>query len=242
MFHFKQFSVDDSLCGMKIGTDAVLLGAVAARYRSVKVLDIGTGCGIIALMIAQKGGDIIYAIDADQQTCQQAMQNFARSPWRNKFNVIDESLQYFGSNFHSFRFDLIVCNPPYFINSTPSPNDLRNKARHNNSLSYIDIFQYASKLISDQGKLLIIFPASHQKMLDEYASQKSFFNSRNIFIHPAPGHLPKRIIAEYTKQKPAFLKSESLTIRTPSRNEFTSEYQQLTNAYHPFFPDQDEKV
>jgi tRNA1Val (adenine37-N6)-methyltransferase len=239
MFRFKQFSVDDSLCGMKIGTDAVVLGAVAARYRAVSVLDIGTGCGIIALMIAQNSADIIYSIDVDQQACLQAKQNFARSPWPDKLKVVNESLQYFGRNFHPFSFDLIVCNPPYFINSTPSPNDLRNKARHNDSLSYIDIFQYASKLITDQGKLLMIFPASHQQMLDEYASQKSFFNSKNIFIHPAPGHLPKRIIAEYSKQKPTFLKSESLTIRTTRRHEFTSEYQRLTYAYHPFFPDQD---
>lgn len=236
MFRFKQFLVDDSGCGMKIGTDAVLLGATAARYRSSNVLDIGTGCGIIALMIAQNSADAIYALDIDEQACKQAQLNFRESPWSRKFIVVNESLQKFGSNSPSGFFDLIVCNPPYFANSTPSPNKLRNQARHNTTLPYSDIFQYASKLIADPGTLLMIFPASHQQIMDECAIQHGFFSRKIIFIHPAPGYPPKRVIVAYSKYKTNSFPSEKLTIRTNRCNEFTSDYEQLTSAYHPFFP------
>jgi tRNA1Val (adenine37-N6)-methyltransferase len=152
-FRFKQFSVDDSKCAMKVGTDAVLLGAWADVTCAETILDIGTGCGLIALMAAQRSNAHITAIDIDESTTLQSKENFLSSPWHDRLEAIHiEQFQ------PDYLFDLIICNPPFFKNALKTPFHERNLARHNDSLSFESLVSHVNILLSENGKFFFILP------------------------------------------------------------------------------------
>lgn len=181
MFRFKQFSVDDSRCGMKVGTDGVLLGAWAGgellstfdflistslrtienvRLSTPNILDIGTGCGLIALMLAQRFPEAqIIGIDINADAAAQAANNFAASPWTDRLTSLPLSLQNFAGQHHERRFDLIVSNPPFFSGELHAPDYSRSLARHNDSLSFDELFSLSSDLLTQDGTLALILPA-----------------------------------------------------------------------------------
>lgn len=236
MFRFKQFAIDDSQCAMKIGTDAVLLGSVSALYPSDSVLDIGAGCGIIALMIAQKSKAKITAIDLDADAVAQAHQNFNNTRWGERMFAIHQSLSEFMEKPVNHPFDLMVCNPPFFVQSTPAPHFSRNIARHTVQMNHEDIFRIANKLLSKNGRLIIIFPPELEKDMEENALKNRLYSSEKLYIHPTPRHSLKRIIAHYGFNREKVLQSNRLNIHEyDKRNQFTSEYRNLTFDYHPFF-------
>lgn len=165
MFNFKKFSVDDRLTAMKVGTDGVLLGAWGAGGK--RILDVGTGSGLIALMMAQRfGSATVTAIDIDRDSCLQARANVAESPYADRIEIRHISLQELAQSESAGAFDAILSNPPYFKNSLHSHDRKRNLARHADTLSMHDLVKCSRHLLSPRGTLCVICPESIKEELE----------------------------------------------------------------------------
>jgi tRNA1Val (adenine37-N6)-methyltransferase len=233
LFQFKQFSLSDSKCAMKIGTDGVLLGGFASGFKAERVLDIGTGCGLLALMIAQKIDAKIDAVEIDKNAAEQARENFNNSPWHNRLKVYHTSIQDY-TNICENQYDLIACNPPFFQNSLQSMNDQRTVARHNQSLNYAELFKCASKLISLWGKMTIIIPAEQYDEIREDTTRSGLNISEIVYVKPNPSLLPKRLIIVLTKAIINIPVEKTITIENGIRHQFTNEYKEIMKDFHPF--------
>lgn len=163
IFRFKQFSVKHDRCAHKVGTDGVLLGAWVDVNHADRILDIGTGSGAIALMMAQRSSPETHidAIEISEEDCKQAGENIADSPWPHKIAVDHSSLQHFESE----PYDLIVSNPPFFIDSAKPPAKERIRARHTESLHPEELLTHAKRLLSSKGKLCVILPVTEGQSL-----------------------------------------------------------------------------
>jgi tRNA1Val (adenine37-N6)-methyltransferase len=229
-FNFKQFSVDDALCAMKVGTDSVLLGAWADVEKSQQILDIGTGCGLLALMAAQRCGAEITAIDIHQPSAAQAQHNFELSPWAERLNVHCISLQDFSETVN-IKFDHLITNPPYFINSLKSPDNGRNTARHNDELPLKSLVEFSAQLLTDAGRLSVVFPFADSQLLINLAEDSSLSLKRQLIIIPKQGKEPNRILLEFTKKPVKNIENTTLTIREIN-GKYTQEYIDLTESFY----------
>jgi len=156
-FRFKQFNIYHDRCKMKVGTDGVLLGAIADPASASDILDVGTGSGLIALMMAQKSKARIVGIDIDADSVAQAIENGDHSPWANQLQFLHSSVQDYASN-HGDSFDMIICNPPFFADSLKSLDQGRNLARHNVSLSFDELLKASTELLRQGGRAWFIYP------------------------------------------------------------------------------------
>ncbi len=232
-FHFKQFSLSDAGCAMKIGTDGVLLGSIAASYPAEHILDVGTGCGLIALMIAQKSKGKITAIDIDSDAVAVAKQNVKESPWPEKIRLVHAPFQDFAKSSVQ-KFDLVVCNPPFFHNSLLSPDAPRNRARHSDSLPPEELLAGVRSTLTINGNFLVIAPADQEDFWLETAEKEKLFCRRLMRVLPKPGVKPKRIILGFSPAEGNLI-FEELTIETGSRHQFTQEYKMVTRDYYLHF-------
>ena len=223
MFRFKQFSVNDDLCAMKVGTDGVTLGAWAQCAAAQNILDIGSGSGLIALMLAQRNSTAhITAIDIDAAATEQSRINFAASPWSERLTTINNDVTRWSCN--EF-FDLIVCNPPYFINSLQAPDPQRSIARHSDTLTLASLMAFSSKNLTDNGLLSIITPIQSRQDIILAAAQHNLHIARQAFLFTTPhSKVPKRLLTELTKNQ-SVMTTEQLIIGSP-------EYQQLTTDFY----------
>lgn len=233
LFSFKAFSLSDRNSGMKIGTDGVLIGSFASTYSAKKVLDIGTGCGIIALMVTQKTLAEVHAIDIDQDSLEQAKENFLNSPWPGHFKIFHTSLQDFSPP-EDILYDLIVCNPPFFENSLKNDNKSRSLARHNDTLKPDELFFYSRRLLSENGVLITIFPFATKDQNDLKAISAKLYPVKYLIVKPTNDHKPERLISVYSKKPDSEIKTEVLSIENKKRHDFTPEYIELTKDFHPF--------
>ena len=178
VFHFKQFSVDHSNATMKVGTDGVLLGAWANVEGCVRLLDIGTGSGVIALMLAQRSSSLakIDAVEIEPVDAAQAQVNIGKSPWPDKVEVHCIAVQSFAP---SFLYDCIISNPPYFSNSFEPPDPRRVEARHTSSLTFHDLLFSANRLLAKNGSLNVVLPHVEGLSFIELAKTFGLFCSRN---------------------------------------------------------------
>ena len=176
IFRFKQFSVKHNRCAHKVGTDGVLLGAWTDVDQANRILDIGTGSGVIALMMAQRSSlqTHIDAIDISEEDCKQARENVADSPWPHKIRVEHSSFQQFESD----RYDLIVSNPPFFIDSAKPPAEERTRARHTESLPPEELLTHAKRLLSPKGRLCVILPATEGQSIIALAENQGWHCTR----------------------------------------------------------------
>ena len=212
MFRFKQFSIHQDRCAMKVGTDGVLLGAWAQGGQ--RILDIGTGTGLIALMMAQRYPEAeVTGIDIDQEAVQQAQENIVQSPFKDRVEAVHSSLQDYTSLASSFNS--IVSNPPFFVDSLPAPDRQRTIARHTNTLTYRDLMQSAYQLLSDEGELSLIIPFDYRRRLDDEAIIMGFFPCRVCAVRTTDSKPPRRYLLAYRKH-PCPCQQESLTIGTDS--------------------------
>ena len=209
-FQFKQFFVRHDRCAMKVGTDGVLLGcwsgydAAAAgsptiphRYHYARCLDIGTGSGLIALMLAQRFPDaLIDAIDIDKAAVEQAAENFAASPWSDRLHAFHARLQEWQS--HSVP-SLIVSNPPYFQNSLKNPDKGRELARHTDTLSYEELLYHSARLLSEHGRLAIILPAEAEQEIRALAAQHSLYLTRSTRVYSKETKPARRVLLLFEK-------------------------------------------
>lgn len=197
-FKFKQFTVHHDLCAMKVGTDGVLLGAWAHGGR--RILDIGTGSGVVALMMAQRFTEAqVTAIDIDHGACEQARSNASASPFARRISVMETPLQ----DFHSDTYGAIVCNPPFFADALKNPDKRKAIARHADTLPFHDLFSCCASLLSDDGELSLVLPASCKAVFDMEALFSGLFPSRICAIKTVPRKAVSRYLLAYKKHPSA---------------------------------------
>ena len=230
-FRFKQFSVEHDRSSMKVGTDGVLLGVAADVGGATRVLDAGTGCGVIALILAQRCSAKITAIDIDKLSVEEAAVNFRNSPWADRLVASNDSLQAHAL-FVADQYDAIVSNPPFFQNSLKNPDKKKTRARHNDDLPFDEFLESSARLLKPEGSLWVILPLTESQLFQEIAQQSEFFTEYRMLIHPKPGRAANRVILKFTrKQHRNELVSDSLTIRNED-DTFTEEYQKLTADFY----------
>lgn len=229
-FSFKQFTVYHHLCAMKVGIDGVLLGAWADAAQASSVLDIGTGSGLIALMIAQRTNAQITAIDIDSDAVKQATENFRNSPWAERLSAQKMSVQEY-ADCSLQKFDLIVSNPPFFINSLKAPDAQRNTARHTDTLTHTELINCSEKILSNTGKICLILPVNEGYDCVNYAQTQGLYCNKIISVYPKPGAEVKRLLIELGREKLPCHNAE-LTIETDTRHEYSAEFIQLAKEYY----------
>lgn len=217
---------------MKVGTDGVLLGAWASvPPPESRVLDIGTGTGLIALMIAQRTGLArVDGLEIDPSSARQARENFQQSPWRERILCIQASFQeYFSRNMD--LYDLIICNPPFFTASTPAPTKEKQLARHDDSLGLEDLFSGSAALMKKTGMLSLILPVQKEPRALELVREHQLFCHRRTRVRPAPGKAIHRVLLEFSFLPGKCLEDE-LTIETGKRHHYSESYQKLTQDFY----------
>jgi tRNA1Val (adenine37-N6)-methyltransferase len=229
-FYFKQFKVEDGRSTMKVGTDAVLLGAVAIVEKAANILEIGTGCGVIALMLAQRSQALIDAIEIDKESAGEAAQNVNNCPWKDRIAIIHSSLQEF-VKLQGKKYDLVISNPPFFSRSLKSSEKKRNISRHNDLLSFGELISSSSVVMSDAGSLWVILPSNESKDFTEKAGKSGFFVHFKLEIIPKAGKECNRYILQLKKTPVGKIVEKSLTIKHQD-NTFTKEYTGLTNEFY----------
>ncbi|MDR1782674.1 MAG: methyltransferase [Dysgonamonadaceae bacterium] len=192
-FQFKQFTVRHDLCAMKVGTDGALLGAWADCSRSQCVLDVGTGSGLIALMLAQRSYASIDAVDIDLDACRQAEINFANSPFADRMRIFNADFRNFEPN---KKYDLIVSNPPFFTDSLKSPVIARSIARHDDSLPMETLISKSASLLNPSGRLALIIPANKLKAILQSEHCNLMHLCRKTYVYPLFSKPYKRILLE----------------------------------------------
>lgn len=229
-FQFKKFTVWHDRCAMKVGTDGVLLGAWADTERAYRILDVGTGTGLIALMLAQRSDALIDAIDIDPAACLQAEANVLHSPFLRQIRIIHTSLGAYLSQADD-RYDLIVSNPPYFVDSLKCPDTRRTLARHTDSLSLPDLIRDCRSLLKPDGRLALILPYDQRERLLTCLREAALFLSKETAVIPTSGARPKRLLVELS---PAAATSPSPTFLTieMERHVYTPEFKRLVSPFY----------
>lgn len=228
-FQFKQFRINQETCAMKVGVDGVTLGSWVDVEDAADILDIGTGTGLISLMLAQRSKAKITAIDIDSDCVQQAKENVANSLWNDRILVLESSLQKFAESC-GLSFDLIVSNPPFFTDSLKSPSFQRSIARHNVTLNHLDLIQNANRLLSENGKFSVILPLTEEENFCQECQKNGLFCSKKVLVYPNISKPAKRVLLEFWKMKVPCVETE-LTIET-ERNVYTKNYQELVSDFY----------
>jgi tRNA1Val (adenine37-N6)-methyltransferase len=231
-FKFKQFTIYQDGSAMKVGTDGVLLGAWANMTGAKRVLDIGTGTGLIAIMLAQRTTNdvLVDAVEIDASAYQQAVDNFGNCPWNSRMNAINASFQEFCAD-NTEVYDCIVSNPPYFMNGLNAKGDARTQARKADSLPFEDLLQGSRKLLSQYGRLSVILPIEEGEYFERLARLEGFSLSRKISVLPNPGKPAKRYLLEFTMQD-ATPEYAELTVENGQRHVYSQQYIDLTKEFY----------
>jgi tRNA1Val (adenine37-N6)-methyltransferase len=184
MFQFKQFSVDQSGCAMKINTDGVLLGALAVADNPGSILDIGTGTGVIALMLAQKFINAnIDAVEIDENASQTAVMNLKNSPFADRMTLYPLSFEHYFDQFPERKYDLIVSNPPFYINSLKSPGVKKTLAKHTDNNFFERLIEYVSAHLTPTGCCWLILPLQLADAVVELSQQSLIYPQKITNIH-----------------------------------------------------------
>jgi tRNA1Val (adenine37-N6)-methyltransferase len=229
-FQFKQFRIEQDKCAMKVGTDGVLLGAWADSRNTTRILDVGTGTGLIAIMLAQRSSALIDAIEIDGPAFLQASENARNSSWLNRLNIIHTSFEEYIEKTNS-RYDLIVSNPPYHKETIKSPHTGRRLARHSPNLEYNSILSAGSKLLASGGKISLILPYSEKLTAHKAAESSGFFCTRLTIIFPVPAKEPSRCLFEFSREFQT-LRQDSMVIEETGRHGYSQNYIQLTRDFY----------
>ena len=215
---------------MKVGTDGVLLGAWVNVQHEKKILDVGTGTGLIALMTAQRTSAQIIGIEIEKNAAEEAAYNCASSKWKDRLSVQNISFQEFAEK-NNEKFDLIISNPPFFINDQkPKQNNIA-IAKHNDLLPLSDLISGCRKLISEDGRLAVILPVVSAKKIIEFAEEAGLFLIRLTEVFPTPQKESNRFLMEFsTKKQP--LHKNTLTIFEELGGDFSKSYKELTKEFY----------
>jgi len=240
---FKRFTVFDEKCAMKIGTDGVTLGAWALGSDSdseLKIADIGSGSGVVALMLAQRFSNaLISAIELEPLAAEQSRENFFSSPFASRLKCEEVSFQDWAeAKLNRYAFNAVVSNPPFFHGKPKSPFHARNLARHDDFLNIDDLFNGAKKVLKEGGVFSLVWPLEREEDLMRSSKAHGFFITKHCEIRPRPDRPAVRFLAEFIKTISTKRKSENpeLSIITLETGEgggrhFTKEYSQLMSDF-----------
>ena len=228
-FHFKHFSLYHDRSTMKVGTDAVLLGAWAEVQPTDWVLDIGTGCGILPLMLAQKGIAKVHAVDLDEASALEAAENFQASQWSRQLFAFHADIRKFTMQ---CTYDLIISNPPFFINSYKSDTDRKNQTRHTDtSLSFVELASAVKRLLKPDGRFVLVLPERESHDFIPIAEKYHLFVHKCQQIIPMEGKEPNRVNLELRFGKPESVQVTELVMRKAD-NSFTEAYNDVVKPYY----------
>lgn len=219
---------------MKVGTDSILLGALCDCPNPQSALDIGTGCGILALMAAQKTTAQITALDLDLPSIEEASHNFRHSRWSSRLSVVNQGLEEFTTSTDAL-FDLIITNPPYFEEHTHAPSDQRNRARNNVSLPFDTLAQCVVKLLSQTGEFWLILPVSqHQRFA--FAATPLLLNcSKRIEISHKEGDPPTLVISKWKHLDLSAIHTLEKLAIYDQQHHYSAKFKAATLDFYPFF-------
>lgn len=233
-FAFKKFTVRQDRSAHKVGTDAVILGSWAYTDDAHTILDIGTGTGIIALMMAQKSNAVIDAVDIEESSYGEAKENFTRSPWSERLHAFHASFQNFAAASHK-KYDLVITNPPYFVDSYKAPDEERNNARHNDVLPFTDLIDGVKKILSLQGYFYIILPTKEALDFTLLATKNGLFLNRLLKVKTkSTSDTDKRRVMLFTFNNSGY-KEETISIEHDDHHEYTAEYKAMTKQFYLHF-------
>ena len=239
---FKQFSVRDERCAMKIGTDALLLASWCSVDSMLDIVDLGCGSGIIALMVAQRAVEArVLGVEIEVNAANQASKNMAASPFSNRMEAIHNSAQDFASHTdNKGKFDLVVCNPPYFHGKPKSPDHARNLARHDESLPLKELLRAAHETMRPNSILSLAWPMDRKEQLMQESLEMGFALTRYCEIAGSTNHEPKRFLSEWKKVSSAVeagqpVEKERLNIESSTRilgkPQHSSRYRELLEPF-----------
>lgn len=226
-FTFKQFAIDDTHCGMKVGTDGVVLGAWATCYGVHNAIDIGCGSGIISLMIAQRCGAQITALDIDKGAICDAIENINASPWSHLINIVESD---FGCFKPKTKVDLIISNPPFFASGEQSPAHARATARHEGSLNYASLIDYAVKHLKPNGRLAFVYPFGNDDTIIYKAEMKHLKLRRCCHLRQREDRPFVRTFYEFSLTDGP-IENTSLTIKN-STGKYTDNFREQTKDFY----------
>jgi len=231
-FTFKQFSVEQDKSAMKIGTDGVLLGAWAPiNEQTYSILDVGSGTGIIALMLAQRSdADQIDAIEIDENAYEQTVENFENSPWSDRLFCYHAGLDEFMEEPED-EYDLIVSNPPFYTENYLSGDQQRDQARFTESLPFEDLVEAADLLLSENGVFAIIIPYKEEAKLIALAKDFDLFPMKITRVKGTPTTEIKRTLLAFSRNTTENFPVDELIIEI-GRHEYTPEYINLTKDFY----------
>ncbi|RYD83556.1 MAG: methyltransferase domain-containing protein [Sphingobacteriales bacterium] len=233
LFYFKHFVIDQSNCAMKIGADSMLLGALANIRNAENILDIGTGSGVLSLMLAQKYSAKIHALEIEENAYKQAVKNASNSCWKNRIEIFHSPLQKFSPS-DNIKYDLIISNPPYFQNAShksKSANQNRAAARDQSLLSFTDLIFFASKWIVESGIFCVIIPFAEKENFIGLARKNNLYLQENIDIRSREESNFIRSILSFSFRENQYAQSKIFTIYK-SANKYSEEYLEATEQYH----------
>lgn len=230
-FRFKKFEINDKNSAHKVGTDGVLLGAWTNIEGVSNILDVGTGSGLVALMLAQRteGSPAvkISAVEIDEESYSDSSENFNNSPWNNRLELIK-------SDFFEVdgMFDLIVSNPPFFIGDLNSPLEKRAKARQGDTLNYFSLLDFASSHLSPKGRLAIITDTRHENEIQKYAESVGLHLRRILYVSGIENKPPKRILWEWSRNNSSDVIEKTYICVRSFDSERSKEYSELTHEFY----------
>lgn len=229
-FRFKQFTVQQDKTAMKVGTDGVLLGAWVPIDQVNSILDIGTGTGLIALMLAQRSdAEQIDAVELDDEAYEQAVDNFENSDWGDRLFCYHASLQEFATEIED-SYDLIISNPPFYTEKYNSPNNQRTKARFESSLPFEELLSCSAQLLANDGRLALIIPFKEEAKVMELALQNSLFPQKITRVKGSPNSELKRSLLLFSRKSITPLEDE-LVIET-ARHQYTPAFTELVKDFY----------
>ena len=228
-FHFKHFSLYHHRSTMKVGTDAILLG----RWTEVKpadvVLDIGTGCGLLPLMLSQKGVSEVDAVDIDAASVEEAGINFGASQWRDSLNAYCVDIVDFQTD---KKYDLVISNPPFFNRFSKCDSERKSRARHNDAgLSYATLCREASRLLKYDGRFVVVLPVDVSVDFLDAAGCNGLFLHKRMTIIPIAGKDPNRVNLELGFEQCDAVREETFVIRDAD-NRFTPQYNEFLKDFY----------
>ena len=233
-FRFKRFCVCQGRSAMKVGTDGVLIGAWCSVQQSTKrILDVGCGSGLIALMLAQrtesKESDI-NAIDIDSESVAQATDNFEASEWAGRLSAECVSLQDY-SRRGECKFDLVVSNPPFFVDSLKAPDLARNNSRHCDTLTHEELLKYSSEMLVDGGRLAVVLPSAEAKRMTDISAVYGMVPSRSCVVKSTERNGEIRRLVEFVKTS-EWIKCQTEELCIHSDGDYSDEYKALTKDFY----------
>jgi len=228
IFHFKEFSIRQDNSILKVGTDAMVLGSLVNSEKAKQILDIGTGTGVLALMMAQKYENAkLTAVEIDVLSADDCEFNFKSSPWNKRLEVIVKNILDFEAE---NKFDLIICNPPFYSNSLANEDQRKASAKHTAYLPFEELFKKVVSLLFQEGQFWMILPFQDKEIVRKIAVENGLFPKTDVTVNSKLNQ-PVRTVFCFTTTISQTMEKDAVTIRK-SDNSYTEEYKILTADFH----------